>query len=261
MSLESIPDAVQCRYNGAWVRGPRITRLEENSLGYFRLDSGTAWNLGKNNVGVFVGACQPLGETIECLKRLEQPTVSQHWIVVAATKKMAAVIVQRWFRSGQARRVAITTLKLPMVLHNIVLATPESLRRIGDAERCDVAGIVVVDMLCHIHQARGGIQHGNFYVSNDRPQLIANFRNTVALDGWLPPLVFVTQKAAKSVSTDSIARAYCLDAWWFVDGRSLRCGAPPPCQGDHAAGKHGAEGVEEIVPKAHERHDQAAQSE
>jgi len=227
MSQENIPIGVQRCYPGAWIRGPRITRLEETALGYFRLDAETAWNLGNNNVGVFIGGCPSLGRTIERLQQLEQSTITPYWIIVAATKKMAAVFVQQWFRAGQGDRVAITTLKLPKVHQNIILATPESLRRLGAAERCNIAGIVVVDMLCHIHKARGGIQNGTFFASNDRPQQIANFRNSVAIDGWLPPLLFVTEKPAKSVTTDAVARAYCLDAWWFVDGNSLRCGSPP----------------------------------
>lgn len=223
MSRERPPTGITSRYRDAWIRGPRITRLEENRLGWFELDSETAWMLGTNNIGVFVGNCKPLGGTIDVIRALHDATPGSEWIVVAATKKMAAVLIKRWFREDQVGRVAVTTLKLPQVYSNIILATPESLRRI-ERHRIDrVSGIIVLDMLCHIHKARG-MKNRNFYVRNDRPQLIADFRNDVALDGWLPPMIFLTQKAAKSVTTDSIARAYCLDAWWFVDGKCLRCG-------------------------------------
>jgi len=232
MNHQTIPDAIQRRYDTAWLRGPRVSRLEERRLGYFRLDAETAWELGKSNVGVFVGTCPTLGGTIERLQQLEQSTLAPRWLLVAATKKMAAVIIQRWFRERQVARLATTTLRLPKVHRNIVLATPESLRRIGDNECREIAAIIAVDMLCQIHQARSGIQHGNFFAANDRPQLIANYRNALAHDNWLPPFVLLTQKAAKSVPTDSVARAYCLDAWWFVDGASLRCGRPPPLQSE-----------------------------
>jgi hypothetical protein len=214
------------RYSDAWIRGPRITRLEETHLSRFGLDAETAWSLGTTNVGVFVGGCQPLGGTIDVIRELQKTGPGSRWVLVAATKKMAAVIIQRWLREGQIARVAVTTLKLPQVYDNIVLATPESLRKIEDCNRRDVAGIIVLDMLFHIHQARG-MQNGAFFVRNDRPQLVADFRNAVAVGSWLPPLILLTQKAAKSVMTDNAARAYCLDAWWFVDGRALRCGPRP----------------------------------
>jgi hypothetical protein len=35
----------------------------------------------------------------------------------------------------------------------------------------------------------------------------------------------LTQTPAKSIATDPIARAYCLEAWWFVDGATMRWGA------------------------------------
>jgi len=240
MSSEQSPAVITSRYRDAWIRGPRITRLEENRLGRFELDAETAWTLGTNNVGVFVGECKPLGGTIDVIRALHDATPGSKWIVVAATKKMAAVLIQRWLREDQVARVAVTTLRLPQSYSNIVLATPESLRRIETQDTDRIAGIIVLDMLCHIHKARG-MKNRNFFVRNDRPQLVANFRNDIAVDGWLPPVIFMTQKAAKSVTTDSIARAYCLDAWWFVDGKCVRCGPRPhfPNGGPDAADECG----------------------
>jgi len=225
--------AVCERYPDAWIRGPRITRLEEKHLGRFELDAETANTLGTSNIGIFIGGCEPLGGTIEVIRGLQLAAPESRWVLVAATKKMAAVMIQRWFREGQVARVAVTTLKLPQVYGNVVLATPESLRKIDNHDRSNIAGIIVIDMLCHIHQARG-MQNGAFHVRNDRPQLVANFRNDVAVGSWLPPIALLTQKPAKSVMTDNIARAYCLDAWWFVDGRSLRCGPRPQVARDVA---------------------------
>jgi hypothetical protein len=109
---------------------------------------------------------------------------------------------------------------------NIVVATPESLQRIGVSEQQDVAALNVVDPECYVHLGRG-FTRGNFHVQNDRPQLIANFRHSVELENWLPPLILLTEKPAKSITTDPIARAYCLDAWWFVNGATTRWGPPP----------------------------------
>ena len=107
----------------------------------------------------------------------------------------------------------------------MVLCTPESLRHVRPDERRPVAAIIVLDMLCHIHLARG-FENGDFHVANDRPQHVASFRNSISRDGWSPPLIILTERLAKSVWTDTVARAYYLDALWFVDGRGLTCFVP-----------------------------------
>ena len=231
MNEHTVPSAIQNCYRSASIRGQRISRLEEKVLGRFRLDEATAWELGSNHVGVFIGGCEGLGAIIEYLRQLEQPVAGERWIVVAATKKMAGVITQRWCPSDQEVWVSAASLKLPKVLGSIILATPESLCKIDEADRNNVAGIVVVDTLCHIHGARG-MQRENFFVRNDRPQLVADFRNSITHASWLPPLIFMARKRAKSVETHRIARAYCLEAWWFVDGKSLTYRRAPVAAND-----------------------------
>jgi hypothetical protein len=53
---------------------------------------------------------------------------------------------------------------------------------------------------------------------------LASFRNSLGFNGWAPPLFVLTQKPAKSVWTNTVARAYCLDALWFLEGRDLYFG-------------------------------------
>ena len=250
-TTQTVPQTIRDLYDNAWIRGRRITRLEENELGRFRLDSDTAWNLGSNNVGIFIGGRQSLGGTIELLRRLQEPTAKPRWVIVASSKNMAALIVHQWFLEPDRRRVSAKKLALPMINSNIILATPERLKGIEETQRHDVTGILIVDMRCHVHKLRGMLR-GKFFVANDRPQLVANFRNSFLRDGWAPPLFLFTEKPAKSLNTSPIARAYCLDAWWFVDGKSLRCGPPlagggadsvePPSMESDAAGHdHSAE--------------------
>jgi len=217
----TIPAHILNLYATTEIAGPRISRMEETVLGRLRLTADTAWRLGTTNLGVFVGRMPALGGTIERLRGLEKPDAA-NWVVVAATKKMAAVIVQRWFQAESGGRVAPTTLRLPRYHMNILLCTPESLHRIEADKKRTIAAIILIDMLCNVHKARG-FDRDSFHIGNDRPQLVANFRNSLLCDGWAPPLMVLTQKPAKSVWTDTLARAYCLDALWFVDGRELRC--------------------------------------
>ena len=62
---------------------------------------------------------------------------------------------------------------------------------------------------------------------NDRPQRIADFRAELGGNACAPPLIILTTRPAKSIGTARMLSAYCLDAWWFVDGRRLRIGQPP----------------------------------
>lgn len=226
MTNDAIPMVLRERYPEAWIRGARITRSEERTIGHFRLDLQSAWELGTDNIGVFIGDCPDLANIVERLQRLERRALTPRWVVIVASKKMAVLVIQQWFRSTDADNVDAATLQLPEVRSNIVLTTPESLGEISDANRQNVAGILLLDMLCHVHDARG-MRNRAFVVQHDRPQLIANFRNDISHEGWLPPLILLTQKPAKSVSTTAVARAYCLNGWWFVDGRRLNTGCPP----------------------------------
>lgn len=224
MDYVSIPEHILNLYTTTGIAGYRISRMEESFLGLFRLTADTAWELGTTNVGVFVGGAPALGKTIDRLRGLERPDAA-NWVLVAATKKMAAVIAHRWFQAEPGSWVAPTTLILPQSHLNIILCTPESLCRIEAAKRRTIAAIFLIDMSCFVHRARG-FDRNSFHIGNDRPQLVANFRNSLLCDGWAPPLIILTQKPAKSVWIDTLARAYCLDALWFVDGSGLTCIAP-----------------------------------
>lgn len=222
MTPEDVPVHVRERYRDVVLSGRRITRWEETSMGSFRLCGETAWLLGTNNLGLFVGATTTLGPLIESLKALELSNSSPTWIVIAATKKMAAIIVQRWIAAPMLRRVAVTTLQLPKTRGNIILATPESLKKIAAGAASNVAALILVDMLCQVHCARQMPNSEQFSVRNDRPQLIADFRNQLCTNGWAPPLIIMTQKPAKSAPTNYVARAYCLEGLWFIDGKTFR---------------------------------------
>lgn len=215
MTPADVPVHVRERYHDIALSGHRITRWEETSMGSFRLCGETAWQLGTNNLGLFVGATTNLYLLIEILKALELSNSSPTWIVIAASMKMAEIIFERWIAAPTLRRVVSITLQLPQTRGNIILATPESLKKIPAGAASNVAALILVDMLCHVHLAR---QMPN----SDRPQLIADFRNQLCADGWAPPLIIVTQKPAKSVSTSNVARAYCLEGLWFIDGKTFR---------------------------------------
>jgi hypothetical protein len=98
MDDEPIPEQIRDLYANAGLAGYRISRAEESFFGVFRLTADTAWELDTANVGVFVGGAPALGKTIDTLRGLEDPGAAR-WVLVAATRKMAAVIASRWFQA------------------------------------------------------------------------------------------------------------------------------------------------------------------
>jgi hypothetical protein len=110
---------------------------------------------------------------------------------------------------------------------NLTSTTPEgsaSYFNVIDGEQ-RFAAVMLVDPKCHVQQAREWFVPG--YGVHDRPQRIADLRADLARNGHRSPFLVLSERPAKSVNTNRMLSAYCLDAWWFVDGRRLRVGKPP----------------------------------
>jgi hypothetical protein len=78
-----------------------------------------------------------------------------------------------------------------------------------------------------MYQARGGSDGWGHTYRNDRPQHVVNFRACLDQDGWMPPLLLLTEKLAKSVNTVEVARAFCLNAFHFIAGDLFDCWGEP----------------------------------
>ena len=125
----------------------------------------------------------------------------------------------------------------PPSLSNVVwrsrkvwVAMPEDLRillPLAQSLAFGVAGLIILDPECIIYKARGGTNRWGRKFRNDRPQHVVNFRASLDSDGWQPPLVLLTEKPAKSVNTDVVARAFCLNGFRFIAGDSFSCRDEP----------------------------------
>jgi len=209
------------------LRATSISRMQEKRLGRLNFDADTARFLGEENIGVFAGGCDNLDRLIDRLRVLDSCGTGGQWVVVSSTQKMAAVVRQKW----QADATFVAPGKMPMnwSSQRVEFAVPESLEELAceiKESATNVAGIIVLDMFCTVHKARG-FANGGFRVQHDRPQLIVNFRSQLGQGQWMPPLVFCAQKPAKSINTNAMLSPYCLEAFRYVDGATLRTGQPP----------------------------------
>ena len=210
------------------IRATRITRMEETRLGRFLLDDTTALRLGAENTGVFVGGCLSAEAIFEMLDQLAKTDIDGSWIILGSSKKVARSIY-RW-QTGYLEQSPALQAPLYWRRGTGIFTTPEGLGRFKKdcAVTTSVAGIILIDTLCHVHKARG--QTLDTRAFGDRPQRIADFRAEVGTIDWLPPFFLFTTKPAKSVNTSTMLSPYCLDGWWFLDGQTVRTGRPPNVQ-------------------------------
>lgn len=200
--------------------------MQGTNLGPFDLDLPRAWELGRNNTGIFVGGFPAFDKAIDRLRSLRHGESGHCLILVAESKRLAAELIQFCFADDPLQRISEAKMQLPRRFDSLILCTPETLKRIDPSQVREAAAIILLDPACHVHKARCMSDDG-YGMSNDRPQHVANFRCSLLREGWAPPLVLLTRSPAQSLPTDHIAQAYCLDAWWFLDGGSIRFGYKP----------------------------------
>jgi hypothetical protein len=221
----TIEHSLRKRYPFAAIRGQRVTRLEEKDLGPFQLDAKTAEQLAEENIGVFIGGYRDWDWITDRLNILAATPYPARWLVVLATKQLAdAVYGNLALKPDRRERIHVPSF---WNHHNVTYTTPEGLNSCRGIVESNgpPAAVLLVDPVCHVHKARDWFVPGRGV--HDRPQRIADFRADLGRNGRSPPFLVLTKQPAKSVSTQRMLSAYCLDAWWFVDGRRLRVGQPP----------------------------------
>ena len=209
----------------AHIRGRLISRWEEKSLGWATLDFATAGMLGREQLGWFVGNHPGIDQAARQLARLDTNPAGGVWVVVPHSRQLACELFAKW---PHADHVVTPPRANNSVWRSrkVWFAIPEDLRHLLPLVRkldSGIAGVIIVDPDCIIYKARGGTDAWGHVHSNDRPQHVVNFRASLNAEGWQPPLLVLTQKPAKSVNTDIVARTFCLNGFRFVAGESFGC--------------------------------------
>ena len=196
------------RYRVPLFRGTLKPREGDQRFGRLKLDATTAFELGTSNIGLFVECCPSFERMLEHFRSL-QDDQSGAWVIVASSKQVKEELI----------RLAELEHSLPP---NVTVATPEELPRLGDSIECP-AGIFIFDYACHIHKCRGN-SFRRFKSANDRPQKIADFRMKFRIRDWSPPLFLLTNRKALAVNTIPMLSPYCLEAFRYIDGQTMRFG-------------------------------------
>lgn len=230
MTATSSITRLSATYPTARIRGRIITRWEEKSFGWAVLDAATADEMGREQIGWFVGNhSASTKRAAGQFGRLDANPDGGVWVVVPHSRELACELFADWphpdYIVGRpnADNSAWRSRK-------VWFAIPEDLKHLLPLARetqPGLAGVILLDPLCGLYGSRGGTDSwGNVY-HNDRPQHLVNFRAAFNADGWLPPLLLLTTKPAKAVNTEVVARAFCLNAFRFIAGDSFGCWDEP----------------------------------
>jgi hypothetical protein len=215
-------------YPTARIRGRRITRLPEKYLDWAILDAATADELGREHVGWFVGNHAGLARTAEQLGRLDANPEGGIWVVVPLGREKSTDLRMHWPHRQHINEP--TDDAAVWQSRKVWVAIPEDLRQLLPLARkveAGIAGVIILDPLCLLYKARGGTDRWGKKHRSDRPRHVVNFRAALDSEGWQPPLLLLTEKPAKSVNTEVVARAFCLNSFRFIAGDLFDCWDEP----------------------------------
>ena len=83
-------------YPTARIRGRVISRLEERRLGWTVLDASMANELGREQLGWFIGGHPGLGRAVEQFGRLDANPEGGVWVVVPHSRALAHELFTTW---------------------------------------------------------------------------------------------------------------------------------------------------------------------
>jgi len=224
--METISDQHLAKlYPTAAIRAARVTRLGEKYLGPIWSTAETFRVLGKDNIGWFMGGFRDMDRIVDRVRELNKFPTGGRWVVAPATRELAAEMMERWqMEEGESKDIP-AEIETYWHAGNVTVCLIESLRAFSsEVKKRDlpIAGIIIVDPHCIVHRSRG-FHREDFYVRHDRPQLVVDFRNSLAIGNWSPPLIVVSLRRAGAVSTSAIQRAYYLEAFQFLEGPVTIC--------------------------------------
>jgi hypothetical protein len=213
-------------YPTARVCGRFITRLEETYLDRAILNATTVDEMGRDQLGWFVGGHPGVETAIRQFARLDINPEGGIWIVVPHSKELACRLFSEWPHIKHVTEQPKSKKESAWRSRKVWVAIPEDLKQLRPLVRVfasGIAGVIILDPECIIYKARSGTDSWGNMHRNDRPQHIINFRADLDVDGWQPPLLLLTTKPAKAINTETVAKAFCLNGFQFVAGDSFDC--------------------------------------
>lgn len=229
MNYSTATDRLAATYPTARIRGRLITRLEGQTLGWANLNVATADEMGREQLGWFIGEHPGIARAAEQLGRLDANPEGGVWVAVPHSRDLACELFANWPHTDHVADRPRSN-NSAWRSRKVWIAIPEDLKHLLPLARAiepGLAGVIILDPPCIMYKARGGTDPWGHMHNNDRPQHVVNFRAALDADGWQPPLLVLTSQPAKAVDTKVVARAFCLHGFRFIAGDSFGCWDSP----------------------------------
>jgi hypothetical protein len=214
LTLEALPTTASTTL----LRADRISRVGNKWLGRLRLDQSTTEQLSDLQVGLFAEGFLGLETIVGRLLPMAANSTVMQTVVLYSSKEAGGAIYEQLAND----RLCEHNKRPPeqWQFGNLLFSSIEGLSRL-DHEVGSINTVILLDPTCMVYRARTmKTRRGR---THDRPQIVVDFLSDQSSQGLRPAFLLMTTKHAASLPTDTIARAFCLDAFWFLDGPSLVC--------------------------------------
>lgn len=214
------------------IRGARISRQDLRRVQGFRLDAETAGKLGRHHIGILAADCRPLAQFLPAFGRLAAAHSPARFAVVP----FSYVEQSHLLHLGKDARYPEMQCLSPDAVWSCgscLFAMPERLSILSEIaleHGWQIGAVMVWDPLLQLHQQRRLMKpvrrRADIRKRDCRPpcEAICQLRYDHRRGDWRPPLLLCTNRQLRSIDSQSVSRRYGLQACWYVDGETIRCG-------------------------------------
>jgi hypothetical protein len=198
------------------MRADRISRLGNKWLGRLKLDHTIIGQLSDSQIGLFAEGFLGLDTMVGRLLPMACKPRETQTVVLYSSKEAGEAVYRQLVGSGHCESFG----KSPehWQVGGLLFSSVEGLKRLK-FQTNPINSLILLDPTCMVHRARTmRTSNGR---THDRPQIIADFLADQVTNWIRPVFILMTTKRAAAVPTDTIARAFCFETFWFLDGPSI----------------------------------------
>lgn len=198
------------------IRADRIARLGDKWLGRIGVDQTVVEQLSESQAGLLAEGFLSLETMLGRLMKAATIVKETKTVVLYASKEAGDEVYNQLVESGHCMPVRKPPTQWEV--GGLIFTSVEELAKL-DSQSMMVDCVILLDPTCMVYKARSLSTYSGR--GHDRPQFIVNFLTDHVREGVRPPFLIMTKKKAGALPTDAIARAFCLETFWFLDGPTV----------------------------------------
>lgn len=212
-------DAPEMTVTETLLRVDRISRLGNKWIGRLELDQNIIEQLSESQIGLFAEGYVGLDTMFGRLLPIAHKSKATKTVVLYSSKEAGESIYKELVNDGHCK--SRSKPKVQWQVGSMLFSSIEELARLKP-DPGSIDSVILLDPMCMVYRAR--TMKTYYGRTHDRPQIVVNFLADQGTNGIRPVFMIMTTKRSAAVPTDSVARAFCLEGFWFLDGPSIACG-------------------------------------